>query len=87
MVNAIYFKGAWLMQFERNETAEADFHAPRGTRPVQMMKTEKQFPVGHIGILDARVLKLPYKVKERARTTYEKFRPIIFKYLHTEVHN
>ena len=66
MMNAVYFKGSWLMQFEQHQTAEADFHAPSGTRSVQMMKTKKAFPVGRVGTLNSRVLKLPYKVREAA---------------------
>ncbi|XP_043246263.1 leukocyte elastase inhibitor-like [Amphibalanus amphitrite] len=61
LVNAVYFKGAWLMEFDTSLTAEADFHALSGTRTVQMMKAKKYFPVGYSGSVDARVLKLPYK--------------------------
>ena len=70
MVNAVYFKGTWLMQFDPRRTVQAPFYAPSGTRTVQMMKAKKYFPVGHTGALDARVLKLPYKVRRLRPRSY-----------------
>lgn len=61
LVNAIYFKGDWLMKFERENTTMADFHTLEGTKQVHMMKTKKMFPVGTLYEMDARILELPYK--------------------------
>ena len=64
LVNAVYFKGAWLIQFDPRRTAEAFFYTSSGAKSVQMMKAKKGFPVGRADALDARVLKLPYKVRK-----------------------
>ena len=63
MVNAVYFKGAWLMQFDPRSTAEALFYTSSGAKPVQMMKAKKKFLVGSAYKLGARMLQLPYKVR------------------------
>jgi serpin B len=38
LTNAIYFKANWLSQFEVEDTVDAPFRAPAGTRTVPMMK-------------------------------------------------
>ena len=78
MVNAVFFKGTWLMQFEPNQTTQADFHALSGTRPVLMMKTKKQFPVGHVGSLNARALKLPYKASRNEKKNRDEILSVLF---------
>jgi len=60
LVNAVYFKGSWLQQFDKKNTAEADFTVTANkTVKVQMMhqaKSEKLFAETS----DAKVLELPY---------------------------
>jgi serpin B len=38
LVNAIYFKGEWAVEFDLEDTAEMPFHSPGGDKTVQMMK-------------------------------------------------
>jgi serpin B len=37
LVNAIYFKGTWTVEFDREMTSERPFHAPDGEKKVPMM--------------------------------------------------
>ncbi len=37
LINAIYFKGTWKTEFDEADTEQADFHAPGGPVPVDMM--------------------------------------------------
>jgi serine protease inhibitor len=44
LINAIYFKGTWVKQFERSRTQPDQFTGPGGRRiPVQMMNTDGRF--------------------------------------------
>lgn len=38
LINTIYFKGNWTVQFDRNLTSSREFHAPDGDMIVNMMK-------------------------------------------------
>lgn len=41
LINAIYFKGTWTVQFKKGDTRDAEFHLADGTsRTVDMMKVE-----------------------------------------------
>ena len=62
LVNAVYFKGAWLSKFDPALTEPGTFHAPDGQRTVQMMQTKQPFAVGRLPALKSRVLLLPYEV-------------------------
>jgi len=59
LINAIYFKGDWTYQFDKNKTRDADFQLPDGaTIPVKMMLQNNSFRFYQsqdIGIID-----LPY---------------------------
>ncbi len=59
LMNALYFKGTWTYQFEKNQTYDAPFTLEEGgTVTVQMMKSKipvKMFPAGQ-----ATALELPY---------------------------
>jgi len=46
LINAIYFKGKWKMQFDPDDTSEKPFYKPSGTEiNVQMMKQTEDFKV------------------------------------------
>ncbi|XP_074400815.1 serpin B6 [Zonotrichia albicollis] len=61
LVNAIYFKGKWREQFQRESTRERPFHInKKETRPVQMMFKEATFKMTYIGDLQTKILELPY---------------------------
>ncbi len=57
-VNAVYFKGTWVEQFERGMTAAAPFHAPSGDRTVQMMHRSDSYRLAVAPGL--KLLELPY---------------------------
>ena len=63
LVNAVYFKGAWLSKFDPALTEPGTFHAPDGQRTVPMMQTKQPFAVGRLPSLKSRVLLLPYEVR------------------------
>ncbi|XP_051655447.1 serpin B6-like [Manacus candei] len=61
LVNAIYFKGNWEKQFNKEETAERPFHINKNkTKPVQMMFQTDIFNMTYIGDLQTKILELPY---------------------------
>jgi serine protease inhibitor len=63
LVNAIYFKGMWAIQFEKNATKETDFWVTPETKiDVPMMSTEHEFT--YMDNDDVQVLELPYMGKE-----------------------
>ena len=46
LINAIYFKGKWKLQFDPDDTSEKPFYKPSGNQPaVQMMKQTEDFSV------------------------------------------
>ncbi|MCZ7607721.1 MAG: serpin family protein [Planctomycetota bacterium] len=59
LINAIYFKGAWSYQFDKEDTKEADFHLADGsTTKVQMMRRSDEIPYAELPGLQ--LVKLPY---------------------------
>nr|XP_026646061.1 leukocyte elastase inhibitor [Zonotrichia albicollis] len=61
LVNAIYFKGNWKEQFNKQSTREWPFHInKKETKPVQMMFKEATFNMTYIGDLQTKILELPY---------------------------
>ena len=73
LTNAIYFKGTWLYQFDKNKTQEADFTLADGKKiKAQMMSlpepTEKSGrpEFAYRTEKDFQLLKLPYNGKELA---------------------
>jgi serpin B len=45
LINAIYFKGTWTMEFDRKDTRDAPFHLTGGgTRSVKLMKLDGTMP-------------------------------------------
>ncbi|XP_036253389.1 serpin B6-like [Molothrus ater] len=61
LVNAIYFKGKWEEQFNKQSTREWPFQINKNeTRPVQMMFKEANFNMTYIGDFQTKILELPY---------------------------
>jgi len=63
LVNAIYFKGDWDLQFDKKTTCDLPFHLSAGNKVnVPMMRHhEKEFK--YIDIDGAQILEMPYKNK------------------------
>ncbi len=64
LTNAVYFKGFWLEQFDKNDTAEKDFRVrPGNTVKARMMcLTGKEFQ--YTETEELQILELPYKLKK-----------------------
>lgn len=63
LVNAIYFKGVWMSQFEESATKDAAFWlTPETTIDVPMMTQEEEFNYLESG--DVQILELPYAVND-----------------------
>ncbi|NWQ82425.1 SPB6 protein, partial [Columbina picui] len=61
LVNAIYFKGNWEKQFNKERTAERPFQINKNeTKPVQMMFMKDKFNMTYIGDFQTKILELPY---------------------------
>ncbi|XP_070491252.1 antitrypsin-like isoform X4 [Chironomus tepperi] len=62
LVNAIYFKGFWQHQFDKQQTFKAPFFLNEvDSVDVDFMKIKKHFNYGVFEELDATALELPYK--------------------------
>ncbi|NXQ23570.1 SPB4 protein, partial [Alaudala cheleensis] len=61
LVNAIYFKGKWAVEFKKEDTKEMYFHLNKNERrKVQMMFQEGYFNMAIIEELKTKVIELPY---------------------------
>jgi serpin B len=61
LVNAVYFKARWAVEFDPSDTASAPFHRAGGTSvPVQMMRRSKtKLRVSQLG--EASLVEIPYR--------------------------
>ncbi|KAM7390751.1 hypothetical protein PAMA_008782 [Pampus argenteus] len=65
LVNAVYFKGNWNMQFMEDFTDDAQFRINKSdTKPVKMMCQESKFPLASIPEANCQILEMPYKGKD-----------------------
>lgn len=63
LINTIYFNGYWVEQFAKNETAPRNFWVnSKASSPAQFMTKTSNFYYGESVELDAKILRLPYKV-------------------------
>ncbi|CAK1548274.1 unnamed protein product [Leptosia nina] len=65
LVNALYFKGLWLKQFDKMSTMDQPFHLDETkTVDIPMMFIEEEFSYGESTDLGVQYLKMPYKGEE-----------------------
>ena len=64
LVNALYFKGDWMTKFDTKLTVQQPFFlgSENSQVNVPMMNINGKYLVGDLDQLDARILRLPYKV-------------------------
>ncbi|XP_070603239.1 leukocyte elastase inhibitor-like [Erythrolamprus reginae] len=68
-VNAIYFKGNWADQFDKNNTQEQPFWINKNeSKPVQMMFISTKYNVAYIPDYRTSVLEIPYTDKKMSMT-------------------
>ena len=66
LTNAIYFKGVWVKQFEKNQTRDENFRiSSTNTIKVPMMRrTDKDAKFNYAETDDLQILEMPYEGKE-----------------------
>jgi len=62
LVNALYFKGKWKSEFNKDSTKELDFHISKSKKvKADFMNAKSQYSIVNIKNAKAKALKLPYK--------------------------
>lgn len=66
LINTIYFNGYWIEQFAKNQTNTRNFWLnAKASSPAEFMSKTADFYYGESDELNAKFLRLPYKVKYR----------------------
>ena len=66
LLNAVYFKGKWLHQFEKRGTHDRTFYVNEKTeKKVPTMYVKGDFIYGELPELKAKFIELPYEVINR----------------------
>lgn len=65
LVNAVYFKGSWESVFQPEESFDGNFETSNGPKKISYMKQTNYFYYIRSPDIDAQILRLPYKVRER----------------------
>uniref|UniRef100_A0A8C6T1D7 Serpin B6 n=1 Tax=Neogobius melanostomus TaxID=47308 RepID=A0A8C6T1D7_9GOBI len=65
LVNAIYFKGKWEAQFQKEVTVEAEFRLNKNDKKtVKMMQRKTKLHLSFVKEANCQILELPYKGKD-----------------------
>lgn len=65
LINTIYFNGYWVEQFAKNQTTIQNFWVnSKATSQAQFMEKTGNFYYGESVELDAKILRLPYRVNK-----------------------
>lgn len=74
LVNAMYFKGLWVHQFDEDITCESDFWiSEKESVKVPMMSNEDYFRMCHHNDLGATVLAMDYKVGHKIHSYFVRY--------------
>lgn len=61
LVNAIYFKGTWKTEFNKDSTRDGIFYGENGNKTAKLMYVHSEFRYSDSSELGAQILELPYK--------------------------
>eukprot|EP01023_Acetabularia_acetabulum_P034941 TRINITY_DN3288_c0_g1_i1.p1 TRINITY_DN3288_c0_g1~~TRINITY_DN3288_c0_g1_i1.p1 ORF type:complete len:408 (+),score=77.44 TRINITY_DN3288_c0_g1_i1:165-1388(+) len=63
LINALYFKGTWIEEFDKSRTAPREFTTSSGSvvNVPTMVQSEQEYVVGDVPSVQASFIRLPYK--------------------------
>lgn len=62
LVNAVYFKGRWLTEFDPANSTDGKFHGINGEENVRYMESTSEFPYKYSKKLNSKIVELAYNV-------------------------